>query len=406
MALVLPRFIVINFNDNDEKDNKRHYMGYINEKGKDYNGYLAFTETQAVSAYAKFKVETANRNGLVHIRSSQNNKYWLQTKENNNRGDFARITATAENLENDQCKVSCTLFKFIIEDAATNMYRIVHIQSGCYLSSKWRASNFPCFVGANDKTCQGTFMMSNMIWRIQGADSNENSNNNKHTLFHPIKVDYQTIGLLNLGNNHFYKCLTIEGKKSCLNAATPTVTKEAKLKVEEHVLIWNIYDVKYDMENSRVYGETVLVVAKNSAINNTQQTSNLDVKLSYTNTRTSNWKTMLYLKLGMKATMDFSIPLIFYGKIEIFGEVQSGVEWGEITTTTTVLKVVHKVVVAPMSKMTVSLIATNGKCDSPFTFMQKDTLYNGNIITTEVQCGTYTGSNFYSIKFETKQDKI
>ncbi|XP_039133102.1 LOW QUALITY PROTEIN: uncharacterized protein LOC120270144 [Dioscorea cayenensis subsp. rotundata] len=478
MTVVLPRFIVINFNDNDEKDDKRHYMGYINEKGKEYNGYLAFTETQAVSAYAKFEVETADRNGLVHIRSSQNNKYWVRTKENDNGGNLAWITTTAEKPENDQCKESCTLFKFIIEDATTNMYRIVHIQSGCYLLAKWRASNFPCFVGANDKTCQeyendifkiidwdslvilpkymafkgdngqylclrqiegypylqfstddigdstaafenfttenGTIRIkstsNNEFWRRSPnwiwADSNENSNNNKDTLFRPIKVDYQTIGLLNLGNNHFCKRLTTEGKTSCLNAAVPTVTKEAKIKVEEPVLTRNIYDVKYDMENSRVYDETVLVVAKNSATNNTQQTSSLDVKLSYTNTRTSNWKTMLSLKLGMKAIMASVFHSFFDGKIEISGEVQSGVEWGETTTTITVLEVVHKVVVAPMSKVTVSLIATNGKCDVPFTFMQKDTLYNGNTITTEVQGGTYTGSNFYSIKFETKQDKI
>ncbi|KAH7670230.1 Agglutinin domain-containing protein [Dioscorea alata] len=479
MALVLPRFIVINFNHKDKKDDKRHYMGYINEEGKEYKGYLAFTETQAVSAYGKFEVETADRNGLVHIRSCQNNKYWVRTKENDNRGDLAWIAATAEKPENDQCKESCTLFKFIIEEAAIDTYRIVHIQSGCYLSSKRRpASNFARFVVANDKTCEenenGIFKLidwdslvilpkyltfkgdngqylclrqieghpylqfstddigdstavfenfttedgticikstsNNQFWRLSPnwiwADSNENSNNNKDTLFHPIKVDYQTIGLLNLGNNHFCKSLTTEGKTNCLNADVPSVTKEAKLKVEEPVLTRNIYDVKYDMENSRVYGETVLALAKNSAINNTLQTSSLDVKLSYTNTKTSNWKTMLSLKLGMKATVDFSIPLIFDGKIEISGEVHSGVEWGETTTTTTVLEVVNKVVVAPMSKVTIFLIATHGKCDVPFTFMQKDTLYNGNTVTTEVQGGTYTGSNYYSIKFETEQEKI
>ncbi|KAH7670233.1 Aerolysin-like toxin protein [Dioscorea alata] len=475
MALVFPKFIIINFNYNGkDQDDKKHYMGYINGKSKEYDGYAAFTETEAVSPYAKFEVETTDINGVVHIRSCQNNKYLVRTKENDS---SAWITATAKKPENDQQKESSTLFKFINEDTATNMYRIIHVQSGCYLSSKWRATNYPRFVGANDKTYKnyendfkiidwdslvilpkymafkgdnGQYLClrqieghpylqfstddigdstaafenfttedgiirikstsNNQFWRRSPnwiwADSNDNSNSNKDTLFRPIKVDYQTIGLLNLGNYNFCKRLTTEGKTSCLNAAVPSVTKEAKLKVEEPVLTRNIYDVKYDLENSRIYGETVLVVAKNSATNNTQQTSSLDVKLSYTNTRTSNWKTMLSLKLGMKATMDFNLPLIFEGKIELSGEVQSGVEWGETTTTTSVLEVVHKVVVAPMSKVTVSLIATNGKCDVPFTFMQRDTLYNGNTLTTEVQGGTYTGSNYYSIKFETKQDKI
>ncbi|XP_039132983.1 uncharacterized protein LOC120270048 [Dioscorea cayenensis subsp. rotundata] len=343
MALVLPRFIVINyFNDNYKKDDKRYYMGYINEKGKEYKGYLAFTETLAVSAFAKFEVETVDRNGLVHIRSCQNNKYWVRTKENNNRGDLAWIAATAEKAEHNQYKEYCTLFKFIILDAAMNMYQIVHIQSGRYLSLACQASNFPRFVVAKDKSClfgddifkindwdslvilpkylafkgdngqylclrqierhpylqfstddigdstatfenltteDGTIRIkstsNNKFWRRSPnwiwADSNENSNNNKDTFFRPIKVDYQTIGLLNLGNNYFCKRLTTEGKTSCLNAAVPSVTKEAKLKVEEPVLTRKIYDVKYDMENSRVYGETVLVMAKNSATNNTQQ---------------------------------------------------------------------------------------------------------------------------------------
>ncbi|KAJ0980940.1 hypothetical protein J5N97_009195 [Dioscorea zingiberensis] len=197
-----------------------------------------------------------------------------------------------------------------------------------------------------------------------------------------------------------------EGKTSCLNAATPSVVNEAKLKVEEPVLTRSIDNVKYDLENSRVYDEMVLVVAKNSATNNTQQSANLDVKLSYTDYRTSTWKTMHSLKLAMKANMDFSLPLIAEGKIDLSGEVQSRVEWGSTTTTTTILEVVHKIVVAPMTKVTVNLLATNGKCDVPFTFTQRDTLYNGTTVTTEVQGGTYTSSNYYNIAFQTKEEKI
>ncbi|XVF37566.1 hypothetical protein REPUB_Repub20aG0020200 [Reevesia pubescens] len=210
---------------------------------------------------------------------------------------------------------------------------------------------------------------SNKFWRRNPnwiwADSDDSSNKNKDTLFRPIKVDKQTIGLLNLGNNNFCKRLTTEGKTSCLNAAVPSITKEAQLKVEE----------------------------PNSASNYSQQPNTLDVKLSYTDTKTSTWKTNFSLRLRAKATFELAIPLISKESVELSGEIQSGIEWGESKTTTTVLEVIHSVVVPPMTKVTVYLIATNGKCDVPFTFMQKDTLYDGTIVTTKVQGGTYTDSH-------------
>ncbi|KAK8571612.1 hypothetical protein V6N13_047277 [Hibiscus sabdariffa] len=253
-------------------------------------------------------------------------------------------------------------------------------------------------------TCTDKFWRRspNWIW----ADSDDTSSNNKDTLFRPVKVDNKTIGLINLGNNYFCKRLTTEGKESCLNAAVPSLTQEAQLTVEEPVLTREIYGVKYNLDYSRVYDESVLIVARNSASNYNQDPSALDVKLSYTDTKTSTWKTMFSLKLGMKATMDFSLPLIFEGKIEVSGEVQSGVEWGETKTSTTVVEVVHKVVVPAMTKVTVNLVATKGTCDVPFTYMQRDTLYNGSIVTSEIEGGTYTGSNYYNIDFVTKEEKL
>ncbi|KAK8571598.1 hypothetical protein V6N12_027678 [Hibiscus sabdariffa] len=89
-------------------------------------------------------------------------------------------------------------------------------------------------------------------------------------------------------------------------------------------------------------------------------------------------------------------------KIEVSGEVQTEVEWGETKTSTTVVEVVHKVVVPPMTKVTVNLVATKGTCDVPFTYMQRDTLYDGSIVTSEIEGGTYTGSNYYNIDFVTR----
>ncbi|KAK8477941.1 hypothetical protein V6N11_059501 [Hibiscus sabdariffa] len=180
----------------------------------------------------------------------------------------------------------------------------------------------------------------------------------------------------------------------------------AQLTVEETVLTREIYGVKYNLDYSRVYNESVLIVASNSASNFTQESSTLDVKLSYTETKTSTWNNMFSLKLGLKDSLSFSLPLIFEGKVQISGEVQSGVEWGKTKTSTTVVEVVHKVVVPAMTKVTVNLVATEGTCDVPFTYMQRDTLYDGKIVISEIEGGTFTGSNYYNIDFVTTEEKV
>ncbi|XVF22315.1 hypothetical protein REPUB_Repub12eG0162400 [Reevesia pubescens] len=488
MVLALPRFIVL------RSDEKNEYLCFIHENGK-YDGYLEFSETQAVSSYAKYEVETAtgasaSKDGLVHIRSCQNNKYWVRTKNSSpdeRPGSGCWITATANKPEEDQSNESCTLFKPISVDTVKNTVRIMHVQSGCYLCL-WRFiplnsdpatgdrcvlaqyKNFdgnnrdiftiidweslvilPKYValkGNNDQylclrwieyhpylqfatndigdstvACE-IFVMhdgnvrikpicSEKFWRLSPnwiwADSDNGAdtvNIPVDTLFRPVKVDNRTIAFINLANNKFCKSLTTEGKTNCLNANVPSVTRDAQLKVEEPVMTREIHSVKYKLDYSRVYDERVLVAAKNSASNYTQQSTTLDVKLSYTDTKTSTWKTNFSLKLGAKATLDFNLPLIFEGKIELSGEIQSGVEWGETKTSTTIVEVVHKVVVPPMTKVTVDLIATNGKCDVPFSFVQRDTLYDGTIVTTEMGGGTYTGSNYYNTSFVTKEEKL
>ncbi|XVF37565.1 hypothetical protein REPUB_Repub20aG0020100 [Reevesia pubescens] len=480
--LALPRFLVLKSNDKDGSGNLiNNYLGYVHEGGKS-DGYIRFSETKAESPYAKFEVEPSSKEDLVHIRSCQNNKYWVRTKNlsiTEKEVEQYWITATAEKPEEDQSKESCTLFKAISVDLVTKTARIMHVQSGCYLCI-WRLDNlaydrfvlsnyqgydrnscdiftiidwesllilpkYVAFKGNNDQylclrqieghpylqfatddigdstvameiftTNEGYVRLkstsSNKFWRRNPnwiwADSDDTSNNDKDTLFRPVKVDKQTIGLLNLGNNYFCKRLTTEGKTNCLNAAVPSVTKEAQLKVEEPVLTREIFNIRYNLENSRVYNETVLLVAKNSASNHSSESNKLDVELTYTDTKTSTWNSNLSLKLEAKETVEVGVPLIAEGSVELSATAESGIEWGESKTTTTVMKLLHSVVVPPMTKMTVYLIATNGKCDVPFTYMQKDTLYNGTVVTTKNVGGTYTGSNYYNTDFQTKQEKL
>ncbi|KAK8480651.1 hypothetical protein V6N12_031368 [Hibiscus sabdariffa] len=154
--LTLPSFIALRF------DPKGYYLSYVREGGS-IDGYLKFFETQAESPFSKLQVEAAGADGLFHIRSTQNNKYWERSKNLSITGNPAEqywITATANNKEEDQSKESCTLFKFISVDPAKNTVRIVHVQSGCYL----------CLWGLANPTYDGCVLANYQIHDHQGCD--------------------------------------------------------------------------------------------------------------------------------------------------------------------------------------------------------------------------------------------
>ncbi|KAK5841264.1 hypothetical protein PVK06_010173 [Gossypium arboreum] len=402
----LPRFIVLKSPDAET------YLGYKHDNGN-YNGYAEFTEPTVVSANAKFEVEIA-KDGLVHIRSCTNNKYLERTRNPSITGNPMEeywITITAKKPEEDQSKKSCTLFKPILEDSVYKNYRFVHVQSGCYLclwplatselSRGVLANN--SHVAANQYDIFEFWRRSpNWIW----ADSDDTEGTDKDTLFRAFKVDNKTIALLNLGNKMFCKRLTDEGKTSCLNAAVPSTTGEAYLRVQEPVLSRTIYNFRYDTENARVYNEQVVLVAKNSATNRTNQANTFDVKLSYTETSTSTWLAHFTLGLEAKVSFQVRVPFISETGVEISSEYETGIEWGETTTTATMMEVNHQVYVKPMTKVTVYLMMSHGMCDVPFVFTQKDTLYNGTVVTTDVIGNTFTGTNYYNIQYETKEEPL
>ncbi|KAK8571613.1 hypothetical protein V6N13_047278 [Hibiscus sabdariffa] len=86
-----------------------------------------------------------------------------------------------------------------------------------------------------------------------------------------------------------------------------------------------------------------------------------------------------------------------------FKKLPSG---GDTKTSTTVVEVVHKVVVPAMTKVTVNLVATKGTCDVAFTYMQRDTLYDSSLVTSEIEGNMYTGSNYYNIDFVSREEKL
>ncbi|KAK8571625.1 hypothetical protein V6N13_047290 [Hibiscus sabdariffa] len=437
MAFHLPRSIVLAPQDNTK------YLSYFREGG-DTDGFLKFFETQAVSPYATFDVETSCKKVLVHIRSRQSNKYWERIKKVSDTAEYW-VAATAENKEDDQSKESWTLFKFIPAEGGAKTVHIVHFQSGCNLCL-WEGSDpaldrcvsakFREYDGRDNDIfkiidCKSLLVLpkyvalkgfNNMYLGIEGnevaysADDLGNPDVAWATVFQMKEpcasnpLELITFGglsrrgessLFSLENNKF--CSKTKGSSSGIwyGPNAETINKEARLTLKEPVLSVDIYDVTYHLHNSRVYDQTTFMVAKNYASNYTDEQAHTDVKITYENVTTSVWKRNFSASLRLEAKTEFNIPFVADRGVELSAEFHD-----ETKTRKPVTDVVHKVIVPAMTKVTVNLIATRAKCDVPFSFMQSATLYDGTISISEVEGAVYAGSNYYSIHFETEHEKL
>ncbi|CAB4299532.1 unnamed protein product [Prunus armeniaca] len=430
MVNTLPRYMVLKSRYNAK------YLSYVKEDVQ-IHGFLKFSGEEVVSLYSKFHVEMAKGGkGLVHIRCSYNNKYWVRWSENH-----YWIVAGANEPEEDQSKWSCTLFepvyvdnkdllKGLIVDWETLLVLPKHVSfkggNGKYLSARtfnclpflqFSSSDVGDYGVGNEVFSNGDGSVriksnlfgkfwrrgNNWIWADSNLDGNES---NKDMLFWPIKLGNDNkIALRNLGNNNFCFRLTDEFE-SCLNAGRPGIVREAQMEVEELVVYRSIYNVNFRLLDSRIYSQRVVSMATGDAVNRTQEENTIDLRLSYKDSRSSTWNSSVSMKLGLVNEVQTGVPLIAKGEIEILTEFATEFQWGKTNTSESEVVNVYRVVMPPMSMVKVSLMATRGSCDVPFSYTQRDTLIDGTTVTQAMDDGVYTGVNSYNFKYETIQESL
>ncbi|KAK9906298.1 hypothetical protein M0R45_002633 [Rubus argutus] len=130
----LPRFVVLK-----AKYNSKYLSLTINDPA--LPGFIKFDGKDALSPLAKFEVEMAKSgNRLVHIRCCHNNKYLVRSQTSR------WIVAAADKLDEDEYKISCTLFELEpVDKSRGHDFRFRHIQLGMY-ACLWRAEK-PFFGG-------------------------------------------------------------------------------------------------------------------------------------------------------------------------------------------------------------------------------------------------------------------
>ncbi|KAL7170614.1 hypothetical protein ACSBR2_035486 [Camellia fascicularis] len=151
----------------------------------------------------------------------------------------------------------------------------------------------------------------------------ENNSLESDMLFRPTKVGNNVVALRSLGNGKLCKILSsANGKINCLSADVSTISAEVHLEVDETFTSRKIYNVNFRLGDARIYNGSILMLATEDAINRTQEPKIVDVKLSYSESKTCAWNSSVSLKLlGVKTTIQTTVPLIIAkGKIELSDE--------------------------------------------------------------------------------------
>ncbi|KAL8128132.1 uncharacterized protein LOC141720124 [Apium graveolens] len=226
------------------------------------------------------------------------------------------------------------------------------------------------------------------------------------TVFEPVQISDDTIALRNVANNLFCTRLTTEGKESCLNANSGTINSWAKLKVSELVISKKVENVNFRLMDARIYGESIVLMDSSSNTNQGNATQEQIFDLSYKVKTSSTWSSTVSLKASIETSFSVGLPLIMDGEVKVGFEVAGEYMWGETKEVEEGRTFNYKVMIPPKTKVTVRLMATRGTCDVPFSYTQRDVLYTGETVTTEMDDGVYTGVNSYSYYTDVKEEPL
>nr|XP_043637881.1 uncharacterized protein LOC122608872 [Erigeron canadensis] len=233
------------------------------------------------------------------------------------------------------------------------------------------------------------------------ADSPD-TNLSSDTMFSFVHIENNIFGLRSSGNNAFCGRVTKEGKTNCLSAEFSTLANPARLIVEERVLKREIVNIKYRLSDIRPYDQNPLELDTQTTTNlltDTETTSTLSFQ--ETKSRTTSWTNSQTIDFGVSVSMSVeAIPFISEVGIELESNFTSTYNWGETKTETETTGVSHSVTVPPLKTYMVSLMATTGVCEVPFSYTQRDLLPTGGWQEYEKDDGVFTGINSYNFHFD------
>ncbi|KAM6583425.1 hypothetical protein CsatB_010427 [Cannabis sativa] len=254
-------------------------------------------------------------------------------------------------------------------------------------------------------------LSTKLFWRCTAtyiiADSNNSAD--KYSIFLPIKVADNIVVLRQMGDNTFLWVENSGHSRTALYANETNIIDKTKFMVVERVTSKKIYNINFRHEEGRIYN--LNVIEKSQAVADNPEDVHRAMKLTfeYNKTRSIALRNSISLVSDVKPTVEiYSIPLIVNkDKIELSRDQITAVgQWGRATTFETSTKTNYVVGVPPQTRAIITLVVTEGTCEVPFSYAQKDSFYGGTSKITEMEDGMYTGVNVFNMEIKTTYETL
>ncbi|KAM5559060.1 hypothetical protein ABKV19_020612 [Rosa sericea] len=229
------------------------------------------------------------------------------------------------------------------------------------------------------------------------------------THFTAVKVAENNEGIIvafRSTNNNYLMRRSASNVQNVLSAHAASIIPEARLVVEELVRSRLIYNVNFNLLDSRIYAGNPEIATGQDFENKTSLPQTMELTFTYTQTRTSTWNATVWTTAGVSTTFRTGIPFIAAGEITTSLEVTSTYEWGRSYEDIESREDKITVTVPPMTHVTVSRIETRGSCDVPFSYTQQDTLYNWETSVYQKHDGLYRGVNSFNIHYQAREESL
>ncbi|KAM6570688.1 hypothetical protein CsatB_018673 [Cannabis sativa] len=274
---------------------------------------------------------------------------------------------------------------------------------------------------ANEISCyeDGCIRIKNkstgMFWMVDSgkdwvtADYSEDTDVKEYTVFWPIKLSKNTIALRDWKRYSFCQSYSSEDIKECLNSSALTITDKVKLEVVENIISKSIYEIRYHKDEGKLYNLNVVQKGYASADNyeDVEEHNEISLKFSYKKTTSSNFGSTHSLKLGGKATLKVDwIPFIVENGIEFTTDYTYEYQWGETTTSETLIEATYTAKVPKMKRVKVTLVATEGMCEVPSSYTRRDIHYNGDAVVHKLDDGIYKGVSLFNFDFRSEYEDL
>ncbi|KAF2308982.1 hypothetical protein GH714_027051 [Hevea brasiliensis] len=126
-----------------------------------------------------------------------------------------------------------------------------------------------------------------------------------------------------------------------------------------------------------------LVAGIGSGVNDSPHESLISVTVSFEDTSSFTFSKFID-NGGCPTSIQTGFARIVEGKIEVTAEVTTSLEWNRTTTETRKAEATYQAVVPPMTRVTIDYVATQGTCNVPFSYTQRDKLsHDGSSLTTQ-----------------------